>query len=161
MEAKWRTKKRSLSALEKASPTAKRSTTAEPATVEAVAVASDVASECDIEPSATALPSLMPSAESDDPEIVAIFSAKEQVHTAATLANVAVETDESLSPSDGSADGHIDLEPSVDNCLTVARGRCLGIVIEDGVEMPCDGETNGSSQLCHYCARGMRLQFWS
>lgn len=160
MEAKWRTKKRSLAALAAASPTAKRSSTEEPKVVAEAAVVSNVASN----PSATALPSAEASAESDDPEIVQILSGEETVH-AAPLASVVLETDESVTASDASADGHDNDEPSVDNWLMPesrgrARGRCLGSVIEDGVELRCEEETNGSSQLCHYCTRGIRPRVW-
>ena len=156
MESKWHTKKRSLAALAGSSPSAKRSTTVELATVQEEAVASNATSN----PSATALPSAEASAESDDPEIVAILSGQEPVHDA-PVASVVLETDESLSPSDGSGEGNDHDEPSVDDWVTPERGHCLGSVFEDGVELACEEETNGSSQLCHYCKRSMRQRAWS
>ena len=147
MESKWHTKKRSLAALAGSSPSAKRSTTVELATVEEEAVASNATSN----PSVTALPSAEASAESDDPEIVAILSGQDPVHDA-PVASVVLE----LSPSDESGDGNDD-EPIVNDWVTPNRGRCLGsVVVEDGVRLPCEEPTNGSSQLCHYCKRSMR-----
>jgi hypothetical protein len=38
--------------------------------------------------------------------------------------------------------------------------RCMNTFMKDGEEIQCDGETNGSSQLCHACLQPVKRSFF-
>lgn len=150
MEGKWRTKKRSLTATA-AAQLAKRATTEEPAPVVEAPVSNVASDPVVTAPSATQEANSSPGS---DPEIVEILS----VDTVLTphAATVALEAEESLLPSEASVEGDVE----DDGWMTTPRGRCLGTVTDDGVAVPCEEETNGSSQFCRFCRRQMRLLVW-
>ena len=62
----------------------------------------------------------------------------------------AVETfDDQTTDDDGEGVPHYDMY------------RCNNTFMEDGQEIQCDGETNGSSQLCHPCLQSVKRSFFA
>ena len=169
----WRAKtKRAAAALPAAaSPSAKRVATETPKSTEKEVLQSKQPDVAVTQPSVDPEPTLEPSSSqgSDDPELVDILGAVEQVAAAQDGTTVVLEAHEaSPPPSDGASpddddDASVeDKESSVDNDYDwlmpfTIRGECLGTVIEDGLEQPCNEPTNGNSQLCRLCARRVRF----
>ena len=60
--------------------------------------------------------------------------------------------DSSPSPSASSPEAPVDL-----SFLYKCNNTHVG---EDGEEVRCDGETNGSSQLCHFCSQALKRSFF-
>ena len=100
----------------------------------------------------------------ENTEVAAILATEEKVADKPACTTASLLADETLTSESGES-----AEPDVDaseedwllDILKSSRGQCMAILVnEDGIEEQCSEETNGSSQLCHHCARDSIYRFW-
>ena len=99
---------------------------------------------------------------SDENTEVAAILETEEVKPACTTASLLA--DETLTSSESGEPTEPEGDPSDDwlhEIMKPSRGRCIAILVnEDGIEEQCSEDTNGHTQLCHFCARDSIYRFW-